>query len=440
MQNIQFPVEDEVLDGILSKLEIPDISSATIRQICAVAGELEKATGQSFIHLEIGNPGLPAEEVGIRCESLALAKGVANKYPDISGIPQLKKAGKNFIKAFLDVEVEERGVVPTVGSMQASFTLMLLLKQRLKEKDTLLLINPGFPAQRHQAKLLGMRTQSFDIYEYRGAALEAKLDEELQSGRVTAMIYSNPNNPAWTNLTEEELEIIGRKATEYDVIVMEDLAYMGMDFRKDFGHPYEPPYIPTVAKYTDNYILLVSASKIFSYAGQRIAVVGMSPRVYERHYPFFEEFYEMPAFGDAYIFGVLYCASSGATHSAQYALAGMMEAAVKGELNFVEHTSEYGRRAGIAKDAFTSHGFHLVYAIDGDQPISDGFFFTVGYPGLTGVELQRELMKHGISCISLPSTGSEQEGVRVTISMISSAEDMRTLEERLKAFDEEHKN
>ncbi|MDE5924495.1 MAG: pyridoxal phosphate-dependent aminotransferase, partial [Muribaculaceae bacterium] len=368
MEN-KFPVADGVLDTILENLEIPDISSATIRQICAVAERLEQAAGEKIVHLELGNPGLPAEPVGIECECRALRSGIANKYPDIAGVPALKRAGKDFIKAFLDVDLEERGVVPTVGSMQASFTLMLLLRQRLAERDTLLLINPGFPAQRHQAKLLGMRTQSFDIYEYRGAALEAKLEEELKSGRVTAMIYSNPNNPAWTNLTDQELEIIGRMATKHDVIVLEDLAYMGMDFRKDFGKPSQPPYIPTVAKYTDNYILLVSASKIFSYAGQRIAIVGMSPEVYRRHYPYFESFYEMPAFGDAYIYGVLYCASSGAAHSAQYALAGMMESAVRGELNFVDHTSEYGRRAGIVKRLFADNCFHLVYAIDGEHPI-----------------------------------------------------------------------
>lgn len=437
MQNSKYPVAEEVLQGVLDMLEIPDISSATIRQIAAVAGSLEHHTGERFVHLELGNPGIPAEQIGINCEIEALRSGVANKYPDIAGMPALKKAARKFIKAFLDVDLEEKGIVPTVGSMQASFTLMLLLKQRLAGKDTMLFINPGFPAQRHQAKLLGMRMQSFDIYEYRGDALEAKLEEELSSGRVTALIYSNPNNPAWTNLTERELEIIGRMATKYDVIVMEDLAYMGMDFRKDFGHPYEAPYIPTVAKYTDNYILMVSGSKIFSYAGQRIAVVGMSPTVYNRHYEFFEKFYEMPAFGDAYIYGVLYCASSGATHSSQYALAGMMDAAAEGRLNFVEHTSEYGRRAGIVKKLFTDNGFHLVYAIDGDRPISDGFFFTMGYKDMTGIDLQKHLMRHGISTISLPSTGSDQHGVRVTISVVSTQEDMDLLGRRLRAFNEE---
>lgn len=427
-----------MLDGILKRLEIPDITSATIRQICAVSAVMEREAGERCIHLELGNPGLPAEEIGIEAECNALHSGVANKYPDISGIPALKQAGSDFIKAFMDVDIPPKGIVPTVGSMQGSFTLMLLLSQRIPGKDTILIMNPGFPAQRHQAKLLGLGVQSFDIYAYRGKALEAKLEEEFSSGRVTAMIYSNPNNPAWTNLTDEELEIIGRMATKHDVIILEDMAYLGMDFRKDFSRPFEVPYIPTVAKYSDNVIMLVSASKIFSYAGQRIAVVAMTESVYDRHYTFFEKFYEMPAFGDAYIFGVLYCSSSGTTHSAQYALAAMMEKAVKGELNFVAHTSEYGRRAALMKDLFISNGFHLVYEIDGQNPIADGFFFTVGYPGMSGGELQRELLLHGISTISLDSTGSEQDGVRVTVSTVSNKDDFELLGRRLKEFGKTH--
>ena len=103
--------------------------------------------------------------------------------------------------------------------MQGSFTVMLLLKQRLPEKDTMLFINPGFPAQRNQAKILGFNMEQFDIYDYRGKKLEEKLESILSSGRITGIIYSNPNNPAWTNLTEEELEIIGRMATKHDAIV-----------------------------------------------------------------------------------------------------------------------------------------------------------------------------------------------------------------------------
>ncbi len=431
-----FPIDDKNIKSALAKLGMPDIVSATIRQILALATELESFVGEPFVHLELGNPGLPSERIGIDAQCSALRDGVANKYPNISGIPELKAAASRFVKAFFNIDVPHRCIVPTVGSMQASFTLQLLLAQRIPGKDTMLFINPGFPAQRNQAKVLGINTESFDIYNHRGKALETKLEEVLSKGNITGMIYSNPNNPSWINLTDEELEIIGRMATKRDVIVLEDVAYLGMDFRTDFSHPGEPPYIPSVARYTDNYILLVSGSKIFSYAGERIATVCMSDAVYSRQYDFLAQFYDMPAFGDAYVFGVLYTASSGTSHSAQYALTSMMDAAASGVLPMIEHTREYGRRAAIAKKAFTDNGFHIVYDRDGDSEISDGFFFTVGYPGISGDDLQELLLKYGISTIPLSSTGSEQQGVRVTVSTLVTDDLFTMLNNRLKLFHE----
>lgn len=428
------PIDDSIFDSVTRRLGIVDVNSATIRQICAQAVALEQASGHPFVRLEIGNPGLQAESIGIKAECEAIASGIPNKYPDIAGIPQLKSAGADFVKAFIDIDLPPRCIVPTVGSMQASFTLMLLLGQRNPGRDTILYIDPGFPAQHHQAKVLGLSTRSFDIYEYRGDALSPKLEEMLADGKVAAIIYSNPNNPAWINLTDSELRAIGEAATKHDVIVIEDHAYMGMDFRQDLSHPGKPPYVPTVARYTDNYILLISASKIFSYAGQRIAVVAFSPAVFDGVTPALKEFYEMSTLGDCYVFGVLYTASSGTAHSAQFALAAMMNAAVDGRLDFVAHSREYGLRAARVKELFTEAGFNIIYSHDGDSPISDGFFFTVGYPGLTGAELHRRLMRCGISTIPLRSTGSAQEGLRVCVSMMTSDDDFNRLAERLKIF------
>lgn len=433
------PLSQKELETVIKRLEIQDITTATIRQIVALAKALEKEKGTEFIHLEIGNPGLQAESVGVEAETKALYEGVANTYPDISGIPEIKQAGSEFIKAFLDLEIPPECVIPTVGSMQASYTLMTLLKQRIPGKDSILIFDPGFPAQKHQAKMLGLNCVEFDIYDYRGEKLKDKLEELLSPGNVTAMIYSNPNNPSWSNFTEEELKYIGEAATKYDVIVLEDLAYMGMDFRQDFSKPYEPPYIPSVGKFTDNYILLISASKIFSYAGQRIAIAAMSPEVFYRRYPVLDKFYEMPNFGECYIYGVLYTASSGVTHSSQRGMAEMMKRAAAGELEFIRHTREYGDRAAKMKDAFLNNGFHIVYEKDGEDHISDGFFFTVGYGDLSSEDLQKELMRYGISSISLPSTGSTKDGVRVCVSLMSRDELYKMLESRLKDFNNDHK-
>lgn len=434
-----FPITDVDFNETVKRLNIMDLGSATIRQICSLAAEIENVANEKMIHLEIGNPGLEAENIGVEAEVAALRNGIANKYPAIQGIPQLKEAAQEFVKAFLDIDMPQKCFVPTVGSMQGCFTIQLLLSQRLKEKDTMLFINPGFPANISQAKVLGIKTEQFDIYQYRGKNLEAKLESILSKGNITALLYSNPNNPAWTNLTEEELEIIGRLATKYDCIVLEDMAYFGMDFRRDISHPGVAPFGSTVARYTDNYILLLSASKIFSYAGQRIALVCIGPKVYDRKYEFFEKFYEMPALGDAYIFGVLYCASSGTSHSAQYALTAMLRAASRGELNFVDHCSEYGRRAKIVKKMFLDNGFHIVYDMDGDAPIADGFFFTIGYNDMSGVELQKELIRYGVSSIPLNSTGSDQPGIRACVSMISDDDAFARLEKFLKKFNEDHK-
>ena len=428
------PVSHEVLRREMDAMDIPHIGAATIRQILALSTRLEPHLGVPVVHLEMGNPGLPASQIGIEAEHRALLGGIANQYPNIAGIPQLKENGSRFLKAFLDIDLPGRCIVPTVGSMQASFTMFLLMGQRLPGKDTILFLDPGFPAQHHQAKLLGLKQESLDVYDCRGEALEERLEAILSKGNITAIVYSTPNNPAWINITDTEYRILARMAEKYDVIIMEDLAYLGMDFRQRYGVPYTEPYIPTIARYTDRYILFVSASKIFSYAGQRIAMVCMSPAVYDRRYDYLASFYDMPAFGDAYIFGVLYCASSGVCHSAQHAFAAMLGAAADGTLDFVDAAREYGRRAAQAKELFTSNGFHLVYSDDDGNPISDGFFFTVGYPGMTGDRLQEELLRYGVSTIPLSSTGSHRDGVRVCVSMLSSDDIFHHLKTRLEAF------
>ena len=182
------PVTPQQLAGEMAAMNIPDISSATIRQILALANRLESHLGEPFVHLEMGNPGLPASEIGIEAERAALLRGIANQYPNIAGIAPLKENASKFLKAFLDIDIPGRCIVPTVGSMQATFTLFLLLAKRLPGRDTILFLDPGFPAQHHQAKLLGLRQESLDIYDCRGEALEARMDEILSKGHITAVI------------------------------------------------------------------------------------------------------------------------------------------------------------------------------------------------------------------------------------------------------------
>ena len=211
-----------------------------------------------------------------------------------------------------------------------------------------------------------------------------------------------------------------------------------MDYRVDLGHPFQAPFAPTVAKYTDNYILMLSSSKIFSYAGQRMALLAISDKLFERHFPALAARYnDSGVFGETLIASILYMITSGCTASTQYAYAEMLRLSSEGMLNFVEDTREYAVRAEKMKKIFTDNGFHIVYDSDVTQKVGDGFFFTIGYGNMTGGELLRELLYYGVSSISLSTTGSQQQGVRACTSRMRN-ELYDVLDERMKAFREDH--
>lgn len=429
---------EELVNKAVSDLHVADLSKATIGEVLLVAQYLEKETGIPFIRMDQGSPGLPVNAYGVEAEKAALDRGVGSQYPAAAGVPELKHEASRFVKAFMDIDISARSCVPTVGSVAGSFGSFIACTQRLPGKDKVLFIDPGFPIQKSQLRIMGVGWKEFDIYEYRGQALRAKLEEMLSDGDVAAIVYSNPNNPAWICLEEEELKIIGELATAYDVIVMEDLAYFCMDYRKDLGHPFQPPYPPTVARYTDNYILMLSASKIFSYAGQRIAMVCISDALFERQYPAMAQRYkDSGVFGETLIASILYMITSGCTASTQYAYAEMLRLSTEGKLNFVEDTREYAVRAEKMKKIFTDNGFHIVYDEDVSQKVGDGFFFTIGYGPMEGGELLRELLYYGVSSISLALTGSGQKGVRACTSRMKD-ELYPVLQERMKAFREDH--
>jgi aspartate/methionine/tyrosine aminotransferase len=431
------PIDYKLVDETIGSYGLPDFGRATIREMVALSSRLEKASNTEFIHMEMGVPGLKPAKVGVEAEIEALRGGIASVYPDINGLPALKSEASRFIKAFVNVDVPEECCVPVTGSMQGTFASFLVCGQCRPERNTILFIDPGFPVQKQQIAVLGYGCASFDAYRYRGEKLRGVLETFLSEGNIAAIVYSNPNNPAWFCLEDSELEIIAGAARKHDVTVIEDLAYFAMDFRKNLGAPFQPPYQPSIARHTDNYIIQISASKAFSYAGQRIGVTAMSEKLYHRSYPGLSRRYGGGTFGTVYIHRVLYSLSSGTSHSAQYALAAMFKAASDGDYDFVSEVSEYGRRAGIIKDIFTSCGFRIVYDLDLDGPIADGFYFTVAYPGMTGNDLAKELVYYGISAIPLSTTGSEQEGLRACTSFIKEHQ-YALLEERLKLFREHH--
>lgn len=432
------PIKYEVVKRHIAESNIRNIGRATIREMKRLITNIENETGEKYIRMEMGVPGLPATQIGVDAEIEALKSGVAAIYPDIEGIPVLKKEIARFVKLFLDVDVDEAGCLPTVGSMQGGFACFVTMARVYKEKDTTLFMDPGFPVHKQQHVVLGQKFESFDVYNYRGDKLREKLESYLSKGNIHSILYSNPNNPSWICFTDTELQILGDLANKYNVVILEDLAYFAMDFRKDYSKPGQPPFQPSVAKYTDNYILMISSSKAFSYAGQRISCLVISNKLFSMKSADLLRYYSTDLFGRAFIYGTIYALSAGTSHSSQYALTAMLKAVNDGTFNFVDVVKEYGEKAKIMKKLFTDNGFKIVYDKDEDQPIADGFYFTFSYPGYTGEQLLEEMIYYGISAIALAITGSERiEGIRACVSLVQRAQ-FPDLEFRLMKFHEHH--
>ncbi len=432
------PVPFSKVDEQIRLLALSSVGNASIREIKKLVDNVESATGIKYIRMEMGIPGLPPSQIGVDAEIEALKSGIASIYPNISGIAPLKHEISRFLKLYMGIEVKEESCIPTVGSMQGSFAAFTTVTRIYPEKNTILFLDPGFPVHKQQCKVQAIPFDSFDVYEYRGEKLRAKLEEKLAKGNIAALLYSNPNNPSWICFTEKELKIIGELADRYNVVCMEDLAYFGMDFRKDLSKPGEAPYQPSVANYTDKYILFISSSKAFSYAGQRIGMMAISEKLFSLKAEGLKRFYTSDHFGHSIVYGTIYALSSGTSHSAQYALLAMLKAANDGSFNFIEPNKEYARKAKIIKEMFLKNGFRLVYDKDEDQPLADGFFFTVSFPGFSGTQLVEKLVFYGISAISLSTTGSQRtEGIRVCVSLVY-PEQFMALEYRLKKFHEHH--
>ncbi len=432
------PLDPAVVERYIGASGIHDMAQTSIRELVRLSLDIEGATGTPFIHMEMGIPGLATPDIGVDAQISALTSGVSSRYAMIDGLPELKDEASRFAQLFLNIQVPPSTCIPVVGSMQGSMATFMVANRNNHLRRGTLFIDPGFPVQKQQCAVLGHDYETFDVYNYRGPKLRAKLESYLERGLTSSILYSNPNNPTWVCLSDDELKIIGELSRKYDVTVIEDLAYFGMDFRRDYSRPGEPPYQPTAAHYTDNYVILLSTSKAFSYAGERMGIVMVSDSLFHRRYPDLLRYYTSDQFGRALVYGALYALTAGVGHSAQYGAAAILRAVNDGEYNFVEGVSDYGERAKVMKRLMLENGFSIVYDRDDTEPLADGFYFTFAYPGLTGGELLSELLYYGISAIALAVTGSEhREGLRACVSQFS-LDQAELLQDRLERFSKDH--
>jgi len=128
------------------------------------------------------------------------------------------------------------------------------------------------------------------------------------------------------------------------VVIIEDLAYFGMDFRKDYSSRANHP-ISLPLQSTQITIFCLFQFESFQLCGSEIGLMLVSNKLFNLESTDLLRNYTTLVFGRALIYGTLYALSAGTAHSAQYAMAAMLKATNDGNYNFVEVVRDYGDKA-----------------------------------------------------------------------------------------------
>ena len=100
---IKTPMVGKVVREKIDEMNLNSVGLASIRELNRIVNNIESTTGQRFIRMEMGIPGLEPPEIAVQAEIAALKKGVGSKYPPFDGIPKVKTEIARFIKNFMNM-------------------------------------------------------------------------------------------------------------------------------------------------------------------------------------------------------------------------------------------------------------------------------------------------------------------------------------------------
>ncbi|WP_300424342.1 pyridoxal phosphate-dependent aminotransferase [uncultured Thalassolituus sp.] len=228
-------------------------------QVMAILAEAHalQAQGQDIIHLEVGEPDFPTPEPVTEAAIRALRAGHTGYTPAL-GLPQLRERLAQYYHERFGVEVASSRILLTPG---ASGALLLLAAARLNPGDGLLLADPGYPCNRHFARVFEAHGQLVPCGPQQKYQLTAADIEQHWQANTQAALVATPANPTGTVLSLSELEQLNQACQAQGGELWVDEIYQGLNY----GDAPE-----TVLSVADDAVVLNSFSKFFGMTGWRL--------------------------------------------------------------------------------------------------------------------------------------------------------------------------
>lgn len=231
--------------------------------ILAQAKAME-AAGRDVIHLEVGEPDFPTPEPVAEAGIRALRAGHTHYTPAL-GLPALREAIAGYYAERHAVAVAAGRVAVTPG---ASGALLLAMAALFDPGDEVLLADPGYPCNRHLARVVEARGVGIPVGPASCFQLTAELVEKHWGPRTRGVLVANPGNPTGTPIPAAELQAIHALVRRKGGWLLVDEIYHEL--------LYEAPE-PSAVGLGEDVIVINSFSKYWLMTGWRLGWLVAPP-------------------------------------------------------------------------------------------------------------------------------------------------------------------
>lgn len=233
-----------------------EIEPFHVMELMAKAKAIE-AAGRSVIHMEVGEPDFPTPEPVLEAAQRFVRDGRVF-YTNALGLMELREAISGFYSQRYGVSVDPARIVVTAG---ASAALLLALAALIDRGEELLLADPGYPCNRHFARLFEGHAKSIAVGPESGYQPTPEQVASHWSERTRALLVASPSNPTGTLIDQAQLVSLSRVVAERGGTLLVDEIYHGLTYGVD---------AQTALAVSDEIFVINSFSKYFGMTGWRL--------------------------------------------------------------------------------------------------------------------------------------------------------------------------
>lgn len=221
------------------------------------ASALERA-GRHIVHMELGEPGVPAP-AQVRAAAQAALRAGRIGYGEALGAPELRARIARYYGERYGLDASPDRVVVTTGS-SGGFTLALLAA--FDPGARIAVTAPGYPAYANILAALGLTAVSLPLGPETGfAPTAAMLAAAHRRQPLAGALLMSPANPTGAVIPETELAAICAFCEAEGIVFISDEIYHGLEYG---------PRAQTALRFSPHAIVVNSLSKYFAMTGWRL--------------------------------------------------------------------------------------------------------------------------------------------------------------------------